>query len=393
MKRSIAVILMIIMLLSGCKPSVKASKQESETGKLSSGVWLSYNEINGMLTSQNNFRSEVEQVLQNCKSLEIENIYIQVRPFCDSIFESSYFPLRENVKGMDFDIFEYMLNAFQNEGIKVHAWINPYRVYTASEDINAISPESPAYKWLNDESAENDRNVCFADGIYLNPAEAEVRALVIDGIREITERYSVDGIHFDDYFYPTTDSSFDSESYAIYSSGTEKPLSIEDWRRANVNTLISGCATAIRGSGKNITFSISPAASIDKNYNELFADVEYWVKNGLVDTVIPQLYFGFEYPLSEYRFETLLKSWKKLMSCNDEVKLIIGLASYKIGTDTAPDNEEWQRDTDIIARQAELCRKDDRISGYVLFSYSSIFSDGELNKAQKNALTEYIKTY
>jgi len=393
MKRIIIAILIILLLFCGCAlPDNAASQNEENSGYTSFGIWISYLELNAMLTSSNGFEAELADVVKNCKDLGIGNVYIHVRPFCDSVFKSKYFPLREEVELLDYDVFEYIINTFHNEEIKVHAWINPYRVYTASSDINALSTQSPVYKWLNDDSAENDKNVCLWNGIYLNPAETEVQQLVINGIREIIEIYDVDGIHFDDYFYPTTDSAFDEVSYGEYLSDNAKPVSLEDWRRTNVNSLISGCNSAIKNSGKNIVFSISPAAAIDKNYDELYADVEYWVKNNMVDAVIPQLYFGFEYPLSEFRFENLLKKWTKLMSSNNQVELIVGLAFYKTGTDVSPDSEEWQRDTDIIARQVKLCCDDSRINGFSLYSYSSVFSEEVLNRSQLEKLTEYLTT-
>lgn len=396
MKRFIVGILIILLFVCGC--TAEPIKEEvasggRNTGVLSSGIWLSYSEISTMLTSQKGFEKEVEEAVENCKALKIENIYIHVRPFCDSIFPSELFPLRSEAEAIGYDVFDYMLSAFHSSGIKVHAWINPYRVYTASSDINLLNTKSPAYSWLNDENEENDKNVLLCNGIYLNPAEAQVRQLVIDGIREIIEKYSVDGIHFDDYFYPSTNAELDAESYKIYAEKASKPLSLEDWRRTNVNTLISGCATAIRNSGKDIVFSISPTASIEKNYNELYADVEYWIKNGMVDAIIPQIYFGFEYPQKEFGFEELFKEWSELVGPQSEIELIIGLATYKIGTDTQPDSIEWQRDGDIIARQVKLCREDSIVSGYVLFSYSSAFGSGELNRKQREALTEYINTY
>ena len=98
------------------------------------------------------------------------------------------------------------------------------------------------------------------------------------------------------------------------------------------------------------------------------------------------MYFGFEYPDSNFSFEKLLSDWKKLVSVNNNVGLLIGLASYKIGTDSPPDNAEWQIADDIIARQVEICKADDMAEGYVLFSYSSVFSDAELNRLQRENL-------
>lgn len=398
MKKAFICILLSLSLLTGCS----AVNTESEQGKNEilpfknaavSGVWLSFSEINAMLESEKGFKAEFEKVIENCRLLKIEEIYVHIRSYCDSIFKSDYFPLTKEAQSADYDIFEYIINACHTAGIKVHAWINPYRVLTSSSDREMLNPESPAYKWLSDGDTENDKNVILYNGIYLNPAESEVRELVINGIREVLRKYEVDGIHFDDYFYPTTDPEFDSASYEKYKAESENPLSLSDWRRANVDALISGCYSAVNYYGEDIVFSVSPTASVEKNYNELYADVEGWIKNGYLDRIIPQLYFGFRYPDKQYCFETLLNNWTALAKENTEVELMIGLGTYKIGTDTEADREEWNSSRDIIARQAEICYKNGNVAGFVLFSYSSLVSDEELNTKQRENLLSITNFY
>lgn len=385
MKRLFILLVCFALIFSGCSTNQGLTQQKTESGNTISGIWLTYSEINNMFSSQIGFKAEVEAVTKNCKEIGIDLIFVHIRSFCDSLYESEYFPLIKNSQNIDFDPFEYMLTVFHNAGIKVHAWINPYRVQTASEDINLLSPSSPAYKWLTDTSTENDTNVCMFDGIYLNPASEEVRKLVIDGVKEAVSRYDIDGIHFDDYFYPTAEASFDAESYGNYTSKTVFPLSLEEWRRTNVNLLISGTYTAIKTLKPEVIFSISPTADIEKNINLLYADIEHWLKNGYVDWIIPQLYFGFEYPDENFRFENILKKWQNLTSPYS-VQLLIGLANYKIGTTEPYDSAEWNSKHDIIARQADICYKQEDIFGYVLFSLSSVFSDEELNIKQRQNL-------
>lgn len=391
MKRATVIIFLIITVLCGCsEKSGVVQKEETPKEPTTGGVWFSYLELSSFIKSEKGFSVEIKTAAENCAEINIKDVYIHVRPFCDSFFLSEYFPLRPEVTGLGFDPFQYIIDEFHKQDIRVHAWINPYRVSTAFEDINALGQNSPAYIWLNDQDPNNDKNVCFYNGIYLNPAEPQVQKLVIDGIREIISKYEVDGVHLDDYFYPTVDIAFDNQSYMAYCSAANKPLPLEDWRRANVNALVSGCKTVIDSRSEDIVFSISPAASIDKNYNELFADVGYWVENGLVDVVIPQLYFGFEYPTEEYRFDSLLKDWKNLMKKNSKVGLHLGLAAYKAGTEVEADREEWQTKNDIIARQVQICEDDDRITGWALYSYNYVFGGSEYNRKQLKALTDYI---
>jgi len=390
MKKFLAILIMIFFLCS-CNPVNTEKHNYKPTA--SSGVWITYNEINEMLLSANGFENEVNLAVENCKKTGTENVYIHVRSHCDSLFDSDYFPLKSSVKEKGFDAFKVLLDAFHKEGIAVHAWVNPYRVITSSNDIEQLDHNSPAYKWLKDDNKENDRNICFYNGIYLNPAEPQVQGLILNGIKEIIEKYDVDGIHFDDYFYPTTDAAFDEISYTTYCNATEKPLSLEDWRRTNVNALISSCYNVIKHKDETVLFTVSPAASVEKNYNEAFADVKEWVKSGYVDCIIPQLYFGFEYPQNDFKFNKLLDDWKKIAEQNDKVSLFIGLASYKIGTDSVPDSAEWKNNDDIIAKQAEICYKDSSVHGYVLFSYSSLFSNNELNIRQRENLLQIAQQY
>ncbi len=388
MKRLLVLVVLLSVLFCSCQ--MTGQKEVGFENSASYGVWFSYQEINEMLLSENGFEREVDLAVEKCRNLNIDEVYIHIRAFCDSLFKSDYFPLQRSAEAYNNDAFEYMLKAFHNQNIKVHAWINPYRVLTKSNDINELDKNSPAYKWLNDETTDNDRNVCFSNGIYLNPAENEVKRFVIDGVREVLEKYEVDGIHFDDYFYPTTDPSFDEASYKAYQQESKKPLSLEDWRRANVNSLISGVYSAVKYYNKDIEFSISPAASLEDNYKKHFADISLWIENGYIDTVIPQLYFGFEYPRDEFKFQNLLSGWKKIANGNSEVEIKIGLASYKIGTDAEPDNAEWQGRDDIILRQTKLCFEDEKVLGCVFFSYSSLFSEEPLNAKAREDLSEFI---
>ncbi len=377
MKKALTVIV-CILLLTGCTPKIK-EKQEQHIG-----VWISYSEVNSMLDGD--FKVDFDAVVKNCQSLGINNIYIHVRAFGDSLYKSSFFPLNPKCEKYDFDILEYVTELCHKNGISVHAWINPYRISSSTQNIEEINPQSPAAVWLLDDDPNNDKNVCFADGIYLNPAESEVRQLILDGVREILDNYDIDGIHYDDYFYPTQSEEFDKISYTEYAAETESPLCLADWRRINVDSLISGTYNAVKYKNSDVVFSVSPAADINKNYENLYADVAVWIDNGYIDAIIPQLYFGFEYPDDDFKFPNLLKDWKDICALNPDVRLNIGLAFYKAKPTLSADIPEWQENDDIIARQIEIINEDNNLSGYVFFSYSSLFSDEEEFKNQRESL-------
>ncbi len=379
MKRILSLIL-AFFLLSGC--GVKAKNNFNYRNTATSGVWLSYSELSSMLQSEKGFKVEFSEVLENLNQLKIQNLYIHTRAFCDSIYKSDYFPLMKSVVNYDYDIFAYLLKECHKNNIKVHAWINPYRVSTSSEEVETLDQNCPAYKWLRDDNTVNDRNICFSNGIYLNPAEIEVQRLVIEGIKEVLEKYDVDGIHFDDYFYPTTHADFDKISYEEYVNGNQNPMTLDDWRRNNVNSLVSACYNTVKYFDREILFSVSPSASIEQNYNNLYADIKEWVDFGYIDYIIPQLYFGFEYPDSKFRFENLLKEWKNITE-DSTVGLLIGLANYKAAPELENDIEEWQNNGDIISRQVKICKEDELVQGYVYFSYNSLFGNEQAFTEQR----------
>ena len=383
MKKLLAVIISL-MLLCGCNKTETPSNDVKH-----SGVWLSYSEVNSML--KGDFKAEFDSLIKNCRELSINNLYIHTRAFGDSIYKSEYFPLNGLCDKYDFDILEYVISVCHNNGISVHAWINPYRISTSTVNIDEIGSESPAYKWLKDENTVNDKSVCFENGIYLNPAESEVRQLILNGVREIIEIYDIDGIHYDDYFYPTQNEEFDKASYTLYKDNCENPLSLSDWRRTNVDLLISGTYNAVKHQNENVVFTVSPAADIDKNYNSLYADVSGWIKGGYIDAIIPQLYFGFQYPDGNFKFDNLLREWKSLSKVNKDVELYIGLAPYKAKPTLAADIPEWQENDDIVARQLEIVKGDNAVNGYIYFSYSSLFGEDEEFKKQLDSIKEVLK--
>ncbi len=362
------------------------------------GMWITYFEIASLFDSEKGFEAAFDEMLDNCEKYKVNALYVHVRSHCDAYYPSEYFPWSKYVSGIKgtqgkdpgFDPLAYMLESAHERGMEFHAWINPYRVSYDSTDLSELADNNPAKMWLTDGDGSNDTwVVSAAGGLYLNPAVEETQALVINGIREIVEKYDVDGIHFDDYFYPTTDEAFDEREYARYRMNVwDEPLTLEDWRRANVNALVSrayGTVKALRGS---CDFGISPMASVSTNYTTVFADVAAWVKGGYVDYIMPQLYFGFEYPKEESRFDVLLNSWEELAADYD-AELYIGLGAYRIGS-TDESNVEWSLHGDLLARQVICTRASERCGGYVLYSYSTFFAEDEQHSDERSALLKVI---
>ncbi len=358
------------------------------------GMWLAYFEIGSMYKSKNGFAAEFDSALKKCEEYGINNLYVHVRSHCDAYYNSDLFPWSayltgEQGKDPQADPLQIMIDKAHAKGIKLHAWINPYRVALNSTDLELLDDKNPAKIWLTDSNPDNDSWVVECKGsLYLNPAEVSVQQLVADGVREIVEKYNVDGIHFDDYFYPTTEESFDEKEYATYRTlVSSNPLPLGDWRRANVNAMVSTVYKAVKSIRPDCVFGISPMASISNNYNTVYADVAAWLEGGYVDYIMPQLYFGFEYPKEQSRFDNLLKEWLNLFE-NHSAKLYIGLGAYRIGA-TDKDNVEWSKYDDILSRQAKLLNQEDGVSGWVLYSYSTFFADTDQAKAERE---NFLKT-
>ena len=403
MKKLISVWLIFCLIaFSGCSSTKEPEKkkQESERTTVTAkeneyrAIWLSYLELSFAGKTEEQFQKDIDARFDNIKNAGLNTVILHVRANCDAIYPSDIFPFSAVAFGGEtpsFDPLKYMVASAKEKGLRVEAWINPYRVSGSNKDITALDEKSPARIWLEDGDAANDNNVLFwGDGIYLNPASAEVRSLIRNGILELLENYNIDGIQFDDYFYPTADPDFDEGSYNEYKASGGVSMSLEEWRRTNVSLLLSECYKAIhKYEGK--TFGISPAAAVstdktDKNYAEYFADIYAWMENeGYIDYIAPQLYFGFDYPDESFRFERLLEQWRKAER-SETVKLYIGLDAYKIGLEDSG-SREWIESEGILSRQISSLRKKGA-DGYIIYSYSGLFSENTKNKQELENIKE-----
>ena len=226
----------------------------------------------------------------------------------------------------------------------------------------------------------------YEDGIYLNPAKKDARKLITDGVKEIIENYPVDGIHFDDYFYPTTDESFDKAEYNQYlkSFASERDaMPLSEWRKSNVNMLVAEVYKTIKEHDENIVFGISPQGNINNDLN-MGADVISWCKCiGYVDYVCPQLYYSLENPA--LKFEAGLDNWLKLER-HQKLKLYAGLAVYKAGSDA--DEGTWKLSDDILSQELRLIREND-LDGYILYDYEAVTSEN--SQREMNVFRESLE--
>lgn len=332
--------------------------------------WLSYIELSvtGDRNTKEKYEKYIKGLFENMKQLKVSDVFVHARAFGDALYESELFPESEYISGADFDPLAVVIDIAKQYGITVHAWINPYRI--GKTDDMSLLPENHIVNKLSEEEKES---TVFASGgkLYLNPCSQKAQKLIIDGAKELLQKYDIGGIHIDDYFYPQDCGDFDSLQYESYVKQGGN-LSLADFRRENVSSLVSGLYSAVKQYGKDKLFTVSPCADIEKAYSELYADVYLWCsKEGYADIIIPQIYFGFEN--EKQPFKSCLESWLKITDC-EKVMLVPGLALYKAGQkdlNAGTGQNEWLNNSDVIKRQIEHALSSD-CDGFALYSASYI---------------------
>ncbi len=360
-----------------------------------SAMWYSYSsDMNFKNLTEQQFKNKINKMFDDAVDLGNDAVICQVRPFADAYYQSSLFPWSSYITGTQgknpgYDPMAYMIEAAHKRGLQFHAWLNPYRISTSTNNPNNLSSDHIARKWWNDESTK--RHVLVSgNGLYFNPTIPECQKLIIDGVREIVNNYNVDGIHIDDYFYPTTDLSFDGVEYNNYKSDGGN-LSQAEWRRANVSTLVQGMYQATH-SKSGVVFGVSPSYDIDVNYNEQYADLKHWMKMaGYIDYIVPQIYFGYEHSLAKAKYTNCLNTWVSTPKLSS-VKLYIGLGAYKIGYATDGGSNEWTTDKELLAKQA-IDAKVKGTNGIFIFNYSTLFADTDMATTQKENLKKALKSF
>ncbi|MGB8453870.1 MAG: family 10 glycosylhydrolase [Anaerocolumna sp.] len=366
-------------------------------------VWISYLEYmnygKGGFTEAS-FKSAIDTMFDNVVKMNMNAVVVQVRPFGDAMYNSSYFPWSKyasGTQGVDpgFDPLEYMVEAAHERGLQFHAWLNPYRVTTASTDYSQLSKDNPARVWHDDKDKTNNRNVLsYAGNLYYNPASKEVQTLITNGVKEIVKNYDVDGIHFDDYFYPSLGSNyannFDSAEYKTYVSecktNNKTALSIADWRRNNVNTLVKNIYASIKKIDSSVQFGISPGGF----YNSLTSNLGYYVdyktwlsSDKYIDYICPQIYWTFSN--KSYPFDKTLDKWLSFRT-SSTVKMYVGIATYKAGSSLESD---WKNNVDELKEQVEYSRDTGLVDGFVFFRYD--FFNNKTTKAGVDKLLSIMK--
>lgn len=336
----------------------------------------------GLSSSQQ--QMEFDSILDVLKAMNMNAVFVQIRPAGDAFYNSPNIPWSKYLTGQQgtppeplYDPMEYMIKSAHARKMEFHAWLNPFR---ASFDLDtaSLSPLHPLRALPDDRKAEWFFR--YGTRYYFNPASPLVRQYLVNVVKDIVIRYDVDGIHFDDYFYPYKEAGETIDDYPSFAGNPRGFTNIDDWRRDNINRLIVDVSQTIKKYKPYVRFGIGPFGvwrNIDRDpingsdtragimcYDDLYADILLWLKNGWIDYVAPQVYWSMGFPPADY--EKLVDWWSKHTYGR---QLYIGHAAYKINNNTTDPN--WYK-PDEIKRQVTLNRSNPNVNGSLFFSVSPL---------------------
>ena len=371
----VLIILIIITILSNNKEERNTTIDENRS------IFISYIELNEYIdkNSVKNSKENIKTMIKNINNLGFNTVILQVRSFSDAIYKSNIFPWSSTVSDKEginprFDVLKYFLKETNKYNMSLYAWINPYRVRTTN-DIKSISTKNPAYKYINTDT------LYINNGIHYNPAKEEVINLITNGVEELVKNYKVDGVLFDDYFYPSND--IDIKDYNLYIKSNNY-IDLKTYHLNNVNKMVKQVHTICKK--YNVKFGISPDGNIDNNYNKNYADVKKWCSSKeYIDFIMPQIYYGFYNETKA--FNNVIKEWESIIT--NDIDFQIVLAFYKIGQVdkyAKSGSNEWIDNHDIIMREIILSRNSKNYKGFSLFRYDYLFND----KYKSNSINEEI---
>lgn len=304
------VAILLLSLLSGLAfPSMPIGTEESLVNPKREfrGAWL---HVIGQSQWQNKTTEQakkyIQEQFQKLQDAGCNAVIFQVRPTADAVYKSDLEPWsawltgkRGKAPSPEWDPMEFAIEEAHKRGIEFHAWLNPYRVTSSAKEVLPASHMS---------KQEPHRFVKFNGQTFFDPAYKENRDFICDVVRDIVKRYDVDAIHIDDYFYPypANGKKFEADdaSYKKFGNGMER----KEWRRHNVDLLIEQLHATIKSEKPWVRFGVSPFgiwrnknsdprgsnSSGLQNYDDLYADVLLWAKNGWVDYLAPQLYWTLD---------------------------------------------------------------------------------------------------
>lgn len=330
-------------------------------------------------------KKEIIELLDLFKRMNFNAIVFQIRPAADAFYNSKYEPWSYYLNGTNnkppypyYDPLAFIIEESHKRGMEFHAWLNPYRAVVNYKEFRSnpfpLTYEKP--EWF----------INYGNNKYFDPGLPEVRVYTNKVVADIVQNYDIDAIHFDDYFYPykIKDQTFNDErSFKLYGSEYTSEQK-DDWRRQNVNLIIEELFYTIKSIKPWVQFGISPFGvwrnkSDDQrgspteagqtNYDDLYADVLYWMKKGWLDYVLPQAYWHIGHDKVDYK--KIIDWWAEN---SFGANLYIGHSMYRLADKN--ENEAWNLENPTqIERQLKLNASMSEVKGSVFFSAKSFFKN------------------
>ncbi len=327
-------------------------------------------------------QTELIQMLDQLQATGINAVFFQVRSQCDAMYESQIEPWSADLTGRQgrapdpaYDPLEFIIAACRQRGLEVHAWFNPFRAVSNVSSLASFAPNHIARtrpEWL---LAQGSLRI-------LDPGIPQVRDYVISVLLDVLRRYDVDGIHFDDYFYPYPPSSgspFNDD--ATFAADARGFTNRQDWRRDNINLFIQRSQESIRAVKRWVKFGVSPfgiwrnrnsdptgsATNGLQSYSDIYADSRKWIQQAWVDYLTPQVYWSVGFSVANYG--VLLPWWNALGGSRH---IYSGMAAYKVNNGGTDNN--WNQPTEI-PNQVRLNRQQANVRGQTFFSTRSVLGN------------------
>lgn len=345
------------------------------------------------------YKEKLKEIIETAKDYNINTIFFQVRTNNDAYYKSKLNPTSRYLVGKEgdpllFDPLDWIVKEAHKNNIELHAWCNPYRVSMANHDKD---------EWLESASDLNlakrrkDLLVLDTEGlIILNPAKAEVKQHIIDSMMEIIKNYDVDGIHFDDYFYPYKPLHHEHDDIEEYEKRKDKNQSLDDFRERQVDEVIKGVYDAVKAYNPKLQFGVSPFGVWKTNLSDpngsrnvggvyesgisQHANSYRWVKEGFIDYIVPQLYWDFAFENAPFADMT---NWWVDLCKGTNVKLYIGHGAYRLGRDG-----QYEDKMEIV-NQVKYANQFKEVQGNIFFTYKTFVQDGP----EKEGMLELKKLF
>ena len=325
-------------------------------------------------------KEQWKKLVEKFQELGFNALIVQIRPSGDAFYPTELAPWSKYLTGIegigpdkDFDPLKFMIEETHRQGMEFHAWMNPYRATMTVDSFN-LAEENLFFK-------HRDWLVRYGRRFYFNPGLPEVREHIISVVSEVVKNYDVDAVHFDDYFYPYKIKNTPFPDSLLFQAKPGRFTEIDDWRRNNIDLLIEELFLQVKLIKPHVRLGISPfgvwrnkaddPSGSDTEagvtaYDDVYADVVKWLRNGWIDYVVPQIYWNIGFEKAD--FEKLLRWWG---SHTSDRHFYVGHAAYKVANNSV---EAWSVPTEI-PEQIKLARKNWKSQGSVFFSSNSVLNN------------------